>query len=347
MSAIGNLFLALAALCYMGMLSLVYGTHNRSGDAGVGYAYAVFFVNLGFVACMTIVAALIGGKGGFAWVGATTSSRFLIATAGYLLVIMGASFFTFGEGVGKLPPVLAALLKIMPAVLPAIALLGAGFLLNTAVSQAGPPPYVRIPLYFAALVGLVVISPFLFGPVFRTGAALLRSGGRDTENDQRMISQIDTTDVMKDMVFLFVYTSSGQSKNVRTHALEKIKSRPDWQEEMIRRLDTDWAPEVFTFLSANDVDNPALFAEPLKRGLRTQARLIREYIRTSRSYDLYPDSFSWEVERALRSVDRFKGNGVNYKPNVEEILHALDEPKGSEKPDFSCRKTLEKWLKAH
>ena len=147
------------------------------------------------------------------------------------------------------------------------------------------------------------------------------------------------------MVFLLVYTDKNQSAELRNKALEKIHSRPDWQEELVRRLQNDWAPEVFTFLASNDVSDKAIFAEPLKAGILIQARLIRESIRNcNNEYDLYPGRFTWEVERVLRAVDRFKGNGVDYTTAIKELSNALDEPVRFGKPELKAKKLVDHWL---
>ena len=64
MTLIGNLFLGIASLVSILILNLVYGNHNRGGDAGVGYAWSLILSLLVFVVCMGIVAISIGVKGG-------------------------------------------------------------------------------------------------------------------------------------------------------------------------------------------------------------------------------------------------------------------------------------------
>ncbi|MEZ4892948.1 MAG: hypothetical protein R2778_08005 [Saprospiraceae bacterium] len=86
----------------------------------------------------------------------------------------------------------------------------------------------------------------------------------DLQIIQRLFEQIDNTDVSKNWIFLMVYTDANHDKVVREGALERIKSRPDWQEEMVKRLQNDWAPEIFTFMASNDVPDKTMFAEALK-----------------------------------------------------------------------------------
>ena len=166
------------------------------------------------------------------------------------------------------------------------------------------------------------------------------------ENHQRILNEIDTCDVMKNMVFILVSTDSNQDRDIRERAVAKVKTHPQWQQELIRLLQTDWAPEAFNFLASNDVDDPLLFGEPVKAGILIQARLIRESIRnSSHSSHFYPGRFGWEVERAVRTADKFKNQGVDLRPAVQELRAALDEPSEYEKPVFTCIKILDKWLK--
>jgi hypothetical protein len=96
------------------------------------------------------------------------------------------------------------------------------------------------------------------------------------------------------------------------------------------------------------VADSSLFPEAVKVGVLRQAALIRDDIRrASHPSHLYPDLFSWEVERALQTVDRFSGMGVDYRPAVQELRAALDEPATVEKPTFRSQRLLDEWLQQH
>ena len=190
---------------------------------------------------------------------------------------------------------------------------------------------------------------FLMMESARNAAAITQDKSDfEQRNYQNHLDNIDSTDVMKEIVFILVYTDANQRQDVREKALAKIKSRPDWQEELVRRIQTDWAPEVFTFLASNEVDDKTLFLEAVKQGVLIQARLIRADIRKCRDgYDLYEGRFTWEVERVLRTVDKFEDMGVDYRPAVQEMRNALDERTSFEKPKLVAKGILEKWLKKH
>lgn len=347
MIVLGNFFLALAALAFIFLCNLIYFTKMPGGDAGVGYAWSLLFGIAGFSVCLAIVTAIIGSQGGFSWVGTSGSQRTLLVVGGFILIMIGNGFFMTGEYPHDLPVVLRPILRLVPAILPPLLLIGAAILLNG--KQAAVPALAyKLPIYTGLFIGILVIGVLMVIKAQRTSALLQSHTEFNDKIHQDHLNQIDTTDVMKDMVFLLVFTDANQDKDVREKALAKIKSRPDWQEELVRRLQNDWAPEAFTFLASNDVDDKSLFPEAVRQGVLIQAKLIRESIRRCRGdYDMYPGLFSWEVERVLRTVDKFKDMGMDYRPAVQEIRNALDERTDFEKPKLVAKSTLDNWLKKH
>jgi hypothetical protein len=349
MNAIGNLLLGIAVLLFLGLLNLIYGNHRRTGDAGVGYAWVMLLVLLGFVVCIAIVTALIGSKGGFSWVGNTAGTkRVLLVLAGFIIAMWGVVFFSMGEGVGGLPKVVGYVVKFLSPIAILSVLLGAFLLLNEQYRSNLPTIAWRLPIYIALCIGLVPVGFHLWRKISRTVGVYVNIPASRKADVDRQLAEIEAVDLMKDGVFLYGSTDANRDKAVREAALAKIKSRPDWQEEMVRRLQNDWAPEAFTFLASNEVDDKAMFAEPLRQGVLIQARLIRENIRICRDkYDLYEGKFRWELERVLRTVDKFEGLGVDYRPAVQELRNALDEPVHFEKPKLQAIRPLDKWLAKH
>lgn len=348
MTTIGNFFLGMAALAFLWITYYAYGNHPRSGDAGVGTAWVLLIGLAGFVISLGIVTILIGTMGGFSWVGSTGTQRFWLVLAGFIIAAWGAVFFSMGEGTGGLPRVVGFVVSLLCPVALLSMLAGAFLLLNEPLRANLPVWLWRLPVYVALCIGLIPAG-FYFGRKIWYKVAVItnRPAARDAEI-QRRIAEIDAVDLMKDGVFLYSSTGSNQEKAVRERAIERIKSRPDWQEEMVRRLQNDWAPEAFTFLASNEVDNKAMFADPVRQGVLIQARLIRENIRQCRDhYDLYQGKFNWEVDKVIRTVDKFVGLGTDYRPAMQELRNALDEPTSFEKPKLPAKDRLDKWLKKH
>jgi hypothetical protein len=347
MVVIGNFALAVATLVFFLLVKEILFTKMPGGDAGVGYAWALIIGVLVFSICMAVATAIIGGQGGFSWVGSPGGSRVMLVLMGFILIMVGNGFFMFGEGFGGLPNFIRITFTAIPATLPPLLIICAAILLNAERTSLPAFTY-KLPIYFGLIVGILAIG-FLLAESARNSAAKIQSNIDFTDKiHQDHLNHIDTTDVMKDGVFLFVFTDANQDKDVREKALAKIKTRPDWQEELVRRLQNDWAPEAFTFLASNEVDDKTLFPEPVRQGVLIQAKLIRESIRQCRDgYDLYEGRFTWEVERVLRTVDKFQGMGVDYRPAVQELRNALDERTSFEKPKLPAKGMLDNWLKKH
>ncbi|HMQ47504.1 MAG TPA: hypothetical protein PKA00_08920 [Saprospiraceae bacterium] len=342
MIIIGNVFLGLAALVAILLFNMMYlSTVPRGGDAVVGYAWSLIIGILVFSVSLAIVTAIIAWKGHFAWVGASSG----LIIIGFLLVMLGNGFFLLGEGVGDLPVPIRQVFKYLPAVLPVMLVLAAGVLLHTEPG-AVPAALYKGPIYVGLVLGILALL-FIAVHYIRNDMAVIKSQQAfEDKIHQDHLNQIDTTDVSKDAVFLYVFTDANHAPDVRERALAKLKSRPDWQEELVRRLQNDWAPQAFIFLASNEVEDKSLFVEPIRQGILIQAKLIREDIRNCRGdYDLYSDRFSWEIERLLRTVDKFQNIGANYKSEVQALRAALDEPTTFEKPRLRAVSLLDKWLK--
>lgn len=344
----GNFLIGAATLIYIGMLTLIYGSHPRSGEYGVGYAWILILANFGFVLCLAIVTGIIGSKGGFSWVSSDSAFRFVLVLAGFIVVMTGNTFFSFGEGMEDLPPFVRQIFRYVPAVLPLLLLGSAAILLNDGWRSALPSVAYKLPLTIALAFGAFAIGLILMHSAHNATSRMQAESDFEKRNHQNYLDNIDAADMMKEMAFILGYTDANHYTDVRERALAKIKSRPDWQEELVRYLKTDWAPDVFTFLASNDVDNKAMFPEPVREGLLIQAKLIREEIRkASHPSHLYSDQFFWQVERALRTADKFTGMGTDFRPAVEEMQKALDEPCDLEKPKFRCSAQLDDWLEKH
>ncbi|MBK9151836.1 MAG: hypothetical protein IPM26_12940 [Saprospiraceae bacterium] len=348
MTGIGNLLIGISGLLFMIALHLLYGNHTKSGDAGVGYAWSLLLTLSGQVICLTIVALITAKKGGFSWIVGAGSGRTLFIIAGFLLAIWGIAFFSMGEGTGHLPVFIRSLLKILPPVLYLSVLAASVLLLNIPLRQSLPDWVWRLPVYFPVIVGLLAFMIVFTKKMQRDAENFKSYQSGKAQQFQSELDQIDATDLERDMVFLLSYTDKNQSSVLRKRALQRIHTREDWQEELVRRLQNDWAPEVFTFLASKDVPDEGMFAEALKVGILIQARLIRESIRNCNSaYDLYPGRFSWEVERVLSTLDRFKDTGINYTSQVNELRKSLDEPVHFNKPELKAKILLDRWLKKH
>lgn len=345
MQIIGNILLILATLAAGYLFNLNFLNKMPSGDAGVGHAWVSLFLVAIFWLCIALVALVLGSMGAFEGLalGRFSSTGMLILS--FLVMLLGANLGLAGSSAFGLR--YFALLSIV--VTPVVLLVGFAILMNPNLKSAFSPSTLR--WGFGAILAL---NSFLLGTsllgmvVSRLGLFhLTRIFSNELDSNQlRIIGEIDSCDASKDIRSVFVFSGNNQHPKVQEKALAKIKSKPDWQNDLIQMLRSEWVDEAFIFLSSNEVDDKAAFAQPVYDGVLGLAKGMRQRLkRCSHPSHLYEGMFSTEVRRALEVVDKYQGLGIDYKPAVLELQAALDEPIYYDKPEFSCAKTLDKWLK--
>lgn len=351
MITLGNIALILASLLYFALFSALYAKEPpRGGDAAMGYVWGVIFICLAMSVSLAIAVFSVWMKGGFEWVHRDGAVRLLLVVVSFLaIIIITALASLFKNESGDVPALLRALSAWVPAVVPLVVIIGLAVLLRPDWRAALPPAYYQWPLMLCALTGALGILAGLYAwaaqSVSNTTARKEAAVQQYDENQQRMLREIDSCDVSKNLVFILVFTDANQTPQVREKAVEKVKTHPKWQQELIRLLQNDWAPEAFNFLASNEVEDTALFPKAVEAGLYRQADLIRQSIRrAAHSSHFYEDQFTWEVERALRTATRFKGMGVDFLPAVRDIRAALDEPSSLKDVEFRCVKIVERWI---
>lgn len=353
MSIIGNIILGIAAFILFTLVNSFYSKPMPGGDAGVGYAWGIIMLNLGFVITMGIVALIIGWKGGFEWVSSTKSTRTLYVTVSVLaaLLFAGLSGLFKGES-GHLPAPVSLLVSIAYLLVPVLMIVVSAILLNDDLRANVPLFVYKWASVFIAVLSLIGLSSFLMVQMassVKNQAAMMKSRMNDMdENDLRILGEIDSCDVINSMGSILVFTGDNQPDKIRLAAVAKIKTNPDWEKTLLGYFETDWAPEVFQFLASNDVDNPSLFEEPVQKGILIEARLFRERIRRcSHPSHFYPGMFDWDVERAIRTVDKFQSKEIDYLPAMKDLRASMDEPSELDKPKFRAAEWLDKWIKSH
>lgn len=353
MSIIGNVFLGIATLILFYLVTSFYNKPMPGGDAGVGYAWGIIILNLGFVICMGIVALIIGAKGGFEWVSAIKSTRTLYTTVSVLAILIFAGLAGLFKGEsGHLAGPARFLLPMAYLLVPVLMIGISVILLNDNLRSAVPLALYKWPSVFVAMVSVVGLSSLLLAQIASTvknNTAMIKSRINDEdENHVRILAQIDSCNVMTSLGSILVFTGDNQPSKIQQAAVAKIKTNPDWEKELLGYLETDWAPEVFQFLASNDVDHPSIFEAPIQTGIQTQARLFRERIRRcSHPSHFYPGMFNWDTERVIRTVDKFQSPEMDYVPAMKELRASLNERSELDKPKFDAAGMIDQWIKAH
>ncbi|MCB0645911.1 MAG: hypothetical protein KDC49_04575 [Saprospiraceae bacterium] len=345
MNVIGNLALVVASIIYLVLTNeTLFKNPPRGGDAVVGYAWMLIMGGGLISLCLLITTGMLAWTGKLDWVNQLPQKRNFLILVGIVIIIVGYVFFLFGENPIDLPLIFRFIVKGLPVILPPMLIFAAAVLLNSEAGSAHPLTY-KIPIFTGIGAGIIA---FIFIISFKIQRDMAIAKDRVDFHDKihnDHLNNIEKTDVSKDMVFLLVYTDSNHPSDVREKALAKIKSRADWQEELAARLGNDWAPEVFTFLASNDVPDKSLFIDAVKSGVYTQARLIREGIENCRDvYDCYQGRFFYEVDRVLRTVDKFKSSENSFVPEVQSMQRALQQSTNFKKPKFDALKLVENWI---
>jgi len=343
----GNTMLGIAALVYSVLLFSLYSRPAPGGDANVGHAYAMIYGNLFLLACFAAATIAIGLSGGFQWVSGSGGGRFLKVTLGLLCIVLVLVASAMGQNEG--PSGLRLILKFGAFALPALVLLAGAALLNEGLHERLPTQFAQWSLKGVAGLGALMVAGFLLQQTASRLAATIRHLSRDpnelSDFEQGILQKIDTCDLQKNMIFLMIHTDRNNNPIVREKAIAKVKTRPDWQEELVRRLDTGWAEDVFTFLASNEVDDKTLFPDAVRKGILQQATIIRERIRQGGSFRGL--GFDRSVRKVLTTVEKYEGMGVDFRPAMQTLRDALNGPPEAAAATADCKEDLDKWLAKH
>lgn len=344
MQIIGNIFLLLSLFFGALLFKMAFLQKMPGGDYGVGYAWSVLVLMATFWGCIAVIACIIGFGGGFEWLSLgrfAGGGKLLLC---FLVMVVGANLGmeTSFKSIPLLPTISAV---ATPVVLMAVF----AVLLNGSLKTVVSPTHLKWGLGLVLATNCLVLASMMARSVTSKVAMLLpRRSNELTDFQLGMLKRIETCDVSKGITQLFGYCGSNQPPQIRDAAVLKITSKPGWQEDLYNSLEGDEVDNAFAFLLAHEVDDRPRFAKGVYQGVLSEARLIRESLRrTSHPSHVYNGKFGYEIERSLQVVEKFKDLGVDYKPAVQELRAALDEPIDFDNPNPSCKRILDKWLKNH
>ncbi len=338
MTTLGNIFLVIAIIFYLIFVFLILTNQAGragSGDSGLEYSYTAGFFNLAFSFCIIIITIAISQKGGFHWISSDASVRNLVIIFGLLAVLVSCL-------IGSVLDRTVAL--VFPLVLLAIT----AVMLNESLQLDIPVKAWKIPLMI--VVGISVLSCagmlvyYIVDQQIKNVKEAKETQNTEVESNKQELENIKNTDVLTSLVFLLSYTNQYQDKEIRKAALAKIKTNPNWQQELIRLLKSGWASEVFVFLADNEVEDKKLFAEPVNTGIIN----VGEHIQSNKEGLLYHDSYNGETQNILATVEKFKSSGVNYTPAIKKLHTVFDKIQSDDgSVKFDCIPMLDQWIKAH
>jgi hypothetical protein len=348
---LANVSLALAALIFI-LLFLPFFHHKvaTSNDQGAtGYVIIIiFFLHLVLLGLISVAYIVIGRNGYFDWVSGNGLLRTLIISIGLLsCVIISALSFMSRIAPGSTPVLMQSMARIAPIAI-LIIVVGTGFILNNNfLRESIPSVFYKWPLLIldvGCFAGIVILA-FTILSSTRSG---VQEATRKYESEKSIknsrLAEIESADVSNDMVRLLEFTGGLYPQEVREQASAKIMTDTSWQKDLIDLMEDDHALEVFNFLQSNEVNDKNLFLKPVYDGVIDAAAWIRHMIQGTSPSEFYSDMFSDEINRVLRTVEKFEGMGVDYLPAVSEVRAALDEPRSDQKVKFDCIPVLDGWI---
>ena len=351
---LGNICLILAALLYSLLFTPFFHTKiSTSNDQGASGYVIIIIMFLHFLILGLVLAACIpiARQGGLDWISANAFTRNTFLIIGLLSMIIISAICLMNKLTDSSASVLVEKFMFIAPVLIFFVIISTGIILNNSLFRdAVPKALYTWPVLLMSIVCLLSILYLGFTMITSKQVGMAEST-RQYENSPNIIdnrlTQIESADVTTEMLWLLDLTGGLYPPQVRDKAAAKFKTYPDWQNELVRILQTDQALIAFSFLAYHDVEDKTLFPAPINQGLHEVAVFFRHYIQATLPDDFDPTMYSDEVDRVMKTLSKFEGMGVDYLPAVREIRSALDEPIAGKLMKFNCAAVLDKWITEH
>lgn len=350
MIPLGNLLLVAASvlLLALGRLQL---SAMPGGDRGVGFAFALLWGHGGMVLLLLAVATIVAVSGRLPTlpVAAGWQVPAALAFVGVSSVVAASVAVAAPSGAPR-PWSLDAALRLAPLVIPLLLIVCAAFLLNVGAARTSTPALVTRAVQLVAVLTIALLAVGVAPVVAQRARVWKTIATRDPSaldsNEQRILAQVEGDDPTRQFGTFLGYTREGNHPTIRARANEKLRAVPDWEQRVRDELAGANAPEVFTFLAANDVPNPAAFAPAIAEGIRQEALLVRDRIRrASHSSHLYEGLMIFEVEALLQTAEKYATLGTDYAPALQQLRAAFSEPSDFPHPKYRAVQAIDRWLK--
>lgn len=347
----GNICLALAALTN-GILLLPFFVIKapRGNDEGAtGYVLILaLFLHIVFLCLMAGAALAIERKGGFDWISTQKTSRNLLVFGGLLLLVVAAAFGAAIKVVpGNSTDWAQTVLRYLSVLTPLILVVAGFTMLNDFLGGLIPVAWYKWLLGFLSGASLICVGFVIFkwmgeSPKGLNAAQSQYENAASIKADR--LKEIEESDVERDMMRVLEFVGANYPQEVREKAVEKIKAKPDWAQDIVRLLESDNPVAAFDFLSFDAVEAKKMFLAPVNQGVSGMGRWVRHTIQGTSPANFYPDLFSNEVAAVLTTVEKFDGMGIDFLPALQEFRAAFEEAWAVDKGKLTCIKTLDDWI---
>jgi hypothetical protein len=355
---IGNILIFLSSLFLYGFISTT-SNPMPGGDRGVGYAYMLFLCGAGFFVVSGLLTWNLQANGHFNWLpvkGATLSWLLVLGWLAIATSTMASAVFKIEWQPGPFPVILRWLAQSYAMLwLPLLVLIPAFWLLNFRQEGLETPYLIQVSLKIGFFISVLAAAALLFGymrhSAQRASEMQTYQIERDDAQHQQHLADIAAHTTADPILNILSLTGRFHDADVRQAAVEKVKSHPDWEAELIRLLnETEWQSSVYTFIDGNKVDHPEAFIEPIKTSLLRTAKEIKNRITDADDLqEWHMEHFS--IERCLRAIDEqfTQVPGADFRPEIRALLEALETPKPERfsKVKFTITPEVKAWLKKH
>lgn len=349
---ISNILIIFSLITY-GLLANFLSKPAPGGDYGVGHSFVYLIYGAGFVISTGLLAWSMHANHCFDWV---LNYRKLIVFVGWIAFVT-MTFWTLGYHKAF---ILLHLLIFGFCI----------YLINAQQTEGFPPAWAKTAIKVAFTITLLIavgiwgaLGKARFMNSISTAQWKIASLFNYNKDYQATLDKItnhnDTT-----INWLLEFSEPKMDKKLRENAVAKIKSYPNWEEQMIsiltkKDLATKWAYDddsyyVYGFLDGNSVEHPEKFIAPIKYSLEVFAIRAENDLADSFKRELW----SLNLESFCRVLEsQFKGYSHEFKPGMlklQQVL-AVDYPERAHEPSIKSynkrvkvyRLEVKKWLDAN
>ncbi|WP_113923578.1 hypothetical protein [Cognataquiflexum aquatile] len=343
----------LSLVFYAGLLLLNYPKPNLGGDGAMGYGLGLAFLGFGFALSSIGLFVGLARVGLFGYFVPDPFWRNLLAVilcvAFVITVFFSAALkwdniteaVSFSPWLANMNSLIwFPLLIFIPSFLV--------LFLGKELSFAPVRIFFSIGFLFSLVFTIGMLIDWLVYQSKQQKEMISQIQTQDKEQYETYMREIEGLDSTQSILGILALTGRYHDAEVREAAVAKIKSRPDWESELIGILVSEYNYHyAYDFLDGNMVDHPALFTEPVRLSILQMAADIRSAIPDSNNLQEWSfDHFG--IERLLRVVDgQLAGQGMDFYPAILEVREALDTtpPERFKGVKYSVIPVLDKWLK--
>ncbi|MBL7803463.1 MAG: hypothetical protein JNL02_06990 [Saprospiraceae bacterium] len=357
---LANILLALSVFIYILLAKLLLGA-RPGGDYGVGYSFVMLIYQLGFVVSTGLLAWTMNASHCFDWLSAPflryRNGLVFMAWVSFVVTAFWSLEYHTKWIEGEFWPFLRwlAISKVY-VWLPVLVFGACLYLVNARRVADFPPDWVRLTAKTGfAVCLLIALSVFWgFGKFWvqkRLEGFQMKSVW-NSENQEKYKAELDFVETYNDSTIegLLQYATR-YDKQLRINATAKLKSFPNWENDLIailskKDLETvyvyyDNTRYVYPFLYVNKVEHPEKFIQAIQYSLQVLA--IRAEKDLADPYALELGALDIELICLLLD-EQFKNYAKEFRPGMLKLQAALatDAP---ERANTEHRKSYVKTLK--